>query len=111
MSLDVDLMIGNKSYFEFNITHNLCEMASAAGLYQAMWRPEELFGNDKINAKSLIPYLEIGIECLEDTNRFEEFKALEPDNGWGDYDGLLKAVKSYLRACKDLPNATVLTDT
>ncbi len=28
--------------FEYNITHNLGVMADAAGIYEALWRPEEI---------------------------------------------------------------------
>lgn len=29
-------------YFGANITHNLREMASNAGIYEAVWRPEDI---------------------------------------------------------------------
>ena len=32
-----------ESIDDFNITHNLGSMAAAAGIYKALWRPEELF--------------------------------------------------------------------
>ncbi len=43
MSLDVHLEDenGNDLYWR-NITHNLTTMASTAGLYECLWRPEEL---------------------------------------------------------------------
>jgi hypothetical protein len=28
--------------FDYNITHNLGEMAKAAGIYMELWRPEEI---------------------------------------------------------------------
>ena len=107
MSLDVDLIINDTSYHEFNITHNLGDMADAAGLYKAMWRPEELFDDGDFKAKDIIPYLRSGVEELERPERQTEFLALAPDNGWGTFDGLLEIAKAYLVACENLPHATI----
>jgi len=106
MSLDVTLFDEVPAHFadvfDFNITHNLCEMADAAGIYKAMWRPEEI---PVTTAGQLIPLLEAGIEKLmADPAKFE---AMNPENGWGDYAGLLRVARRYLAACKDHPNATI----
>jgi hypothetical protein len=43
MSLDVRLEDENgRELYWFNITHNLNKMARKAGLYQCLWRPEEI---------------------------------------------------------------------
>lgn len=88
--------------FTYNITHNLNTMADAAGIYRALWRPEEV----KIDrAHQLIGPLTEGLAKLEaDPARF---KALNPPNGWGDYDGLKKFVSAYLAACRRWPHARV----
>jgi len=39
MGLDISLMT---SVYSANITHNLNEMAGAAGIYKYLWRPEEV---------------------------------------------------------------------
>ena len=103
MSLDVYLMkMERVSVFDRNITHNLNDMAEEAGIYQALWRPEEI-GVTK--AEQLIPLLEAGLEkLLADPGRF---KAFNPENGWGDYEGLCKFVFAYLAACKENPDAEV----
>jgi hypothetical protein len=83
-----------------NITHNLGSMAGEAGIYEALWRPEEI---GVTTAAQLIPLLEAGLALLEsDQERFEKFN---PDNGWGDYDGLVSFVRQYLRACREHPAA------
>lgn len=88
--------------YERNITHNLTKMADEAGIYQHLWRPEEL-GITK--AKELIEPLTNGLYLLEsDPARFEKHN---PENGWGDYEGLCDFVKSYLGACKEYPEATI----
>jgi hypothetical protein len=88
--------------YERNITHNLGKMADAAGVYKAMWWPEEI---GIATAKQLIDPLTIGLEALRADP--EKFKAFNPSNGWGNYDGLVGFVESYLDAAKRYPEATV----
>jgi hypothetical protein len=88
--------------FQNNITHNLVPMAHLAGLYQYVWRPEE---NGINTAADMIPHLEQGLSNLLDTS--QKFMHLNPDNGWGSYDGLVMFIQQYLRACKEYPDALV----
>jgi hypothetical protein len=89
--------------YSANITHNLREMAQAAGLYQVLWRPEEL-GITK--ASELVLALRIGLAWLEsDPARFTPFNA---SNGWGLYEHFVPFVRSYLKACEHSPQATVV---
>ena len=88
--------------FEANITHNLGRMADAAGIYRHLWRPEEL-GIDR--AGKLIEPLRTGLAMLEsDPARFQK---LNPPNGWGNYDGLVRFVRRYLAACIQYQDATI----
>jgi len=91
----------NKIYAA-NITHNLNTMAAAAGLYEALWRPDE---NNWMKASDLIEVLEAGLEKLKAEP--EKFKKYEPDNGWGTYDGLVEFTEKYLAACKANPETRV----
>ncbi len=59
-------------------------------------------------AGSLIPILREGLAKLEADP--EKYKALNPTNGWGSYDGLLKFVRKYLAACEESPDAEVSAD-
>lgn len=88
--------------FFANITHNLNKMAVEAGIYEALWNPDEIRIN---NAHQLIPLLEHGLMELE--NDPDRFSTLNPPNGWGSYEGLIKFVKKYLSACRENPDATV----
>lgn len=88
--------------FEANITHNLNKMAEEAGIYNELWRPEEI-GITK--AKQLIEPLEMGIANLEGNPEY--FKTLEPANGWGKYENFVPWIKKYLKACKDNPGSIV----
>lgn len=103
MSLDITLTaIRPTSVFEQNITHNLVEMAEAAGLYAVMWRPDE---NGVEIAAQALPILEAGLAALKADP--ERFKALNPSNGWGTYGGFVKAVEAYIEACHENPDATI----
>lgn len=94
-----------KTVYEYNVTHNLSKMARMAGIYLHLWRPEEL-GID--TASFLIEGLEKGLKKLKSNP--DHFKAFNPSNGWGDYDGLVEFVESYLDACKKFPDAKIEVD-
>lgn len=103
MSLDVYLEVTQPvEVYWHNITHNLGKMAEEAGIYQALWRPEEL---GITHARELIDLLQAGLDLLlADGPRF---RALNPANGWGNYNNLVDFVESYLAACAQNPDATV----
>jgi len=85
-----------------HITHNLIKMAREAGIYEVLWRPEEI-GIER--ASDMIPYLEKGMEALKsDPERFKEFN---PENGWGRYEGLLCFAENTLVTCMGYPDARV----
>lgn len=103
MSLDVYLQVTKPcDVYSANITHNLNKMADLVGLYQPLWRPDEI---GVTTAKQLIPLLREGIAKLVDNK--EEAEKLNPSNGWGSYDSLLRFARDYLTACEDNPEATV----
>lgn len=85
-----------------NITHNLNKMAAEAGIYAALWRPDE---SGFTHAQQLIAPLEQGLALLKsDPDRFRQFN---PENGWGTYESLLDFVADYLHACREWPSASV----
>lgn len=103
MSLDVYLSeVRETTIYDRNITHNLNKMAEAAGIYKHLWRPEEI---EITKAAQLIEPLREGLALLlSDQERFKKF---DPENKWGDYDGLVDFVREYLAACEENPNASV----
>ena len=115
MSLDFDLYMeldtGGKDLmlvdiFSINITHNLIEMASEAGLYQCLWHPEqEVPPSNKVIANQLIKPLATGLFNLK--NNPEKFKKLNPVNGWGTYEGFIQSVSEIYEACLEHPKANV----
>ncbi len=88
--------------YSANITHNLGRMANAAGIYQALWSPEEI---GITTAEQLIQPLTDGLALLKSDP--ESFRAFNPKNGWGDYEGLIQFVEGYLEACKQYPLTTI----
>lgn len=88
--------------YSANITHNLGRMAREAGIYQHLWRPEEI---DITTAAQLIEPLAAGLALLKsDPPRFKAFNAA---NGWGLYEHFVPFVEAYLDACRIYPNAIV----
>jgi len=88
--------------FSANITHNLTDMAEEAGIYKHLWRPEEL---EITKAKELIDPLREGLHKLKIEP--EKYKKLNPENGWGTYNGLVNFVEDYLGACYRYPEADI----
>jgi len=96
MSLDVYLKeFRPVMVYDSNITHNLARMAEEAGIYQHLWRPEEI---GITTAAQLIEPLSVGLTLLKaDRARFEAFNA---PNGWGLYEHFVPFVEKYLDECR-----------
>lgn len=105
-----------------NITHNLGEMASEAGIYEALWRPYklrydykefELYADTEyefeekclIKAEDIIEVLERGLADLK--ARPDHFETFNSPNGWGMYKHFVPFVEKYLNACKEFPETIV----
>ena len=92
----------NEEVYSANITHNLGEMARYAGIYKALWRPEEI---GKVKASEIIDLLEKGLVDLK--ARPEYFKQFNSPNGWGMYEHFVPFVEEYLKACREYPDAFI----
>jgi len=111
MSLDVYLIAeadtgASEPYqvqvYEANITHNLNRMAKEAGIYEELWRPDEI---GITHACELIRPLRSGANAMYlDPPRFQ---ALNPENGWGSYDDFLPWLEKYIAACQEHPKTKV----
>jgi hypothetical protein len=88
--------------YSANITHNLKNMAGEAGIYEHLWRPDEI---QITKAKELIEPLRQGLHNLK--SEPERYKKFNPENGWGSYDVLVKFIENYLNACYEYPDADV----
>lgn len=85
-----------------NITHNLGQMADQAGIYYALWRPEEI---NCRKAKDIIPILEEGLQKLKSDPK--HYKQFDSPNGWGLYENFVPWVEKYLNACKEYPESII----
>jgi hypothetical protein len=103
MSLDVYLEDENgETLYWRNITHNLNTMAGTAGLYQCLWRPEEI---GITTAHQLIEPITKGVAFLAIHRHICEQD--NPPNGWGNWRGLYDFCCDYLKACTEYPLATI----
>lgn len=106
MSLDFYLQYridGNDiEVFEINITHNLGKMAGKAGIYYALWRPEEIGAKC---AKDIIGLLEVGLGKLKKRKAY--FRKFDAPNGWGTYEHFVPFVEEVLEACRKYPKAKI----
>ena len=103
MSLDFSLTAkSGRVVFDRNITHNLTDMAEAAGIYNVLWRPTE---NGFIYGRDCVDVLRSGLEKLKnDPPKYEQYNA---PNGWGLYEHFVPFVESVLEACEDFETAKV----
>ena len=103
MSLDVYLSaVRETEVYSANITHNCGRMAELAGIYEGLWRPDEI---SVTKAAQLIPLLRDGLAKMRATP--EVFRAVEPENNWGTFDQFLPWIERYLAACEENPDATI----
>jgi hypothetical protein len=108
LSLDFSLYSGYSEVFSINITHNLNTMADKAGIYYALWRPDERkwYQRKYKKGKDIIPILQKGLtQLIAQPTYFQQF---DPLNKWGDYYGLVAFVQNVLKACKEYPNARIV---
>jgi hypothetical protein len=103
MGLDITLTaVRETEVYNCNITHNLTRMANAAGIYQALWRPEEL-GIER--AEELVPLLAEGLAWLKSNEQY--FRQFDAPNGWGTYEHFVPFVEQVLEACQANPDAKI----
>lgn len=103
MSLDVSLMKTKPcEVYTANITHNLGAMAKEAGIYRALWRPEEI---NAVFAKDITDALARGLDKLKSDP--EKYKTFDAENGWGIYEHFVPFVEGYLQACTENPDAVI----
>jgi hypothetical protein len=85
-----------------NITQNLNNMAKAVGLYEVLWKPEEIGIS---TAFQMIAPLEKGIEEL--VANPDKYKAFNPPNGYGSYEDFVGFCRSVLDSCHKYPDAVI----
>jgi len=92
----------NEELFSANITHNLANMAREAGVYEYLWRPDEV-GVER--ARELIKPLKVALKDMK--KRPEHYKQFNAENGWGLYRNFVPWIERYLDACIEYPDSFV----
>jgi hypothetical protein len=103
VSLDIGLTYNGELMWEGNITHNLVPMAQAAGAYEVVWRPDEI-GYDRLGLAVLEEIVPAINHLLYERHHYEQFN---PENGWGDYDTLVRFLVDYALALNKFPYAEI----
>lgn len=98
MSLDIDIIAKRPvSIYDGNVTYNLADM-----YYKAIDKEK---GFEKLNGmtcKEALPIINKAIKDMIDNQ--EEYKKLNPINGWGTYEGLLKIFQDMRNVCESNPD-------
>ena len=87
---------------DVHLTHNLTKMADAVGLYEVLWKPDEI---GITMASQMIPFLEKGIKELRESP--EHYKTFNAPNGWGTYEDFVRFCDSVLHWCNKYPDAVI----
>ncbi len=100
MSLDFSVQVVQPTeVFSKNITHNVAAMWRMAGVYDA------LYNSEGEPCRKIEAILRVGINDM--LNRPNEYKALNPSNGWGNYEGALAYLQAVYLACKENPEGII----
>lgn len=95
MSWDINIKAKREvNIYEANITYNLADM-----YYKCLDKKLGLNIFDNMACKEAIPILKKAIEELQENK--EEYEKLNPKNGWGSYDLLLRTFKEMLKCCEE----------
>jgi len=82
-----------------NITHNVNKMWMKAGIY------DDLYGSGGKKVSDVLFKLERGLVYMIDNP--EIFIPLNPENGWGSYDGTVSWLRNLISELKQYPNGTI----
>ena len=87
--------------YDDNITSNLNPMWRQAGVYDALHLDGKI-------AQEILPVLRQGLADMQ--AKPEVYKALNPENGWGDYEGAIDFLQNLIAACQKFPKACVFVN-
>lgn len=104
MSWGVDIEIDHQDGY-----HTIVEVVDGHTYnLSAMWRKAGIFDSssdlDGRSTAQLAPVLSAGL--LDATRHASAYRELDPENGWGDYDGFLKILTRFTELCWAHPTGT-----
>ena len=101
MSLDISITAKREvEIFESNITYNLAPM-----YYKCIDEEKGLKKLDNMSCKEALPIINNAITDL--LNNADEYRKLNPENGWGSYEGLLTALQEMRNCCENNPDGII----
>lgn len=104
MSWDVKLKAKREIIlFQTNITYNLSDM-----YYKCIDKELGLKKLNGLSSKEALPIVKRAIEDMIENK--EEYEKLNPSNGWGSYDGLLRDLRNLKESCEQIPDGVIEVD-
>lgn len=101
MSLDISITAQREvEIYEANITYNLAPM-----YYKCVDKEKGLKKLDNMNCKKALPIVNKAITDM--LNNANEYRKLNPANGWGSYEGLLAKLQEIRNCCESNPDGII----
>jgi hypothetical protein len=94
MSLDIYITAKREvDIYERNVTYNLAKM-----YYKCIDKEKGFRKLDGMNCKEALPIVENAIRDM--LVNADEYRKLNPENGWGSYEGLLATLQEMRNCCE-----------
>lgn len=101
MSLDINITAKREiEIYEGNVTYNLADM-----YYKCIDKEEGFRKLDGMNCKQALLIINNAIQDM--LNNSDEYRKLNPKNGWGSYEGLLKVLQDLRACCENNPDGKI----
>jgi len=101
MSLDVSISAKREMIiYDTNITYNLADM-----YYKCIDKEKGFKKLDGMNCKEALSIINNAIQDM--LNNADDYRELNPKNGWGSYEGLLKALQEMRNCCENNPDGII----
>ena len=84
---------------DLNCTYNVSPM-----FYKALPFDDGIRGIEGLRGEEALEPLRGGVKAMEDNP--DEYKAMNPENGWGSYEGALDTLRELVKWCVEHPKAT-----
>ena len=95
MSLDVSISAKREMIiYDTNITYNLADM-----YYKCIDKEKGFKKLNGMNCKEALPIINNAIQDM--LNNADEYRKLNPKNGWGSYEGLLSNLQEMRNCCEN----------
>lgn len=95
MSLEIYITAKRETeIYESNVTYNLAKM-----YYKCIDKEKGFKKLDGMNCKEALPIVENAIRDM--LVNADEYRKLNPENGWGSYEGLLETLQGIRRCCQE----------